>query len=128
MRRASARARVLTACALAGCAAAGAPSPPVDSAHPVDTGADACALLTWQTVGAPVTRTWCAPCHARDLGPTERQDAPDGVNLETEDDLVRWADQVVEQLTGDPPLMPPAGGPTAVERARLLDWLACAAR
>ncbi|MCB9666032.1 MAG: hypothetical protein H6732_18135 [Alphaproteobacteria bacterium] len=99
-----------------------------DDTTAADTAPDACALLDWQTVGGPFARTWCAPCHARALGPRLRQDAPESVDLETEDDLLRWADPVREQLQATPPLMPPAGGPDPAEQARFLAWLDCALR
>lgn len=108
-------------------AAAGDPSAPgPDAVATADTGRDpACADLTWETAGAPVALTWCAPCHGSGLAPADRADAPVDVDLDSAAGVLAWADRVLARATGPEPDMPPAGGPTEAARARLAAWILC---
>ena len=99
--------------------------PPADTDPPVADTADGCSNITWATAGGPVLLTWCAPCHASGLPRAQRQGAPVGVDLDTQAGALQWADRVEAVLSGPAPTMPPAGGPTQAERARLFAWLRC---
>lgn len=79
---------------------------------------------TWEGFAQGMLTTWCTPCHASSLEGTERQGAPAEVDLDTLDDALRWADRI-QARTVDSATMPPGGGPTEEERARLGEWLAC---
>ncbi|MCB9681553.1 MAG: hypothetical protein H6733_08800 [Alphaproteobacteria bacterium] len=91
----------------------------------VDDTASRCALLTWDTVGGPFTRTWCTPCHASELRGDARSGAPVAFDFDTVEDVLRQAQVIRDVATGPSPIMPPVGGPTDAERARMLAWLDC---
>lgn len=116
--------------ALAGCVVVeGAQDTDPDRDAPpglIDTD-DRCALTTWRTVGGPFLATWCGPCHGTAVLPADRQGAPEGVVLDTEDDAHRWADRIVVRALGDAPTMPPVGAPDADTRAQMAAYLACLA-
>lgn len=78
--------------------------------------------------GVPFLTTWCTGCHSSDLvGAAERQKAPDGLNFDDLED-VRAAVVLIHNSAGDDnDMMPPAGGPTAEDRAWFGEWLACGA-
>ena len=92
-----------------------------------DTGADACTLLTYDNFGEAFIRNWCMNCHAASTEGDARYGAPSGVDFDTHDDVVAWADRIAARADVDTPTMPPAGGADASERARLAEWLACGA-
>ena len=48
-----------------------------------------------------------------------------GVDLDTLEFSLQWADRIEARATGDVPTMPPGGGPTEDERAMLEEWLRC---
>lgn len=120
---------------LLGCGEAPSDATPQDSdtvdsdSDPVfDTDAlddEVCALHTWQTVGQPFLSTWCGPCHGPDLTPAQRQEAPPELILATEDDAYRWADRIRARALRGTPDMPPVGGPSADEIARMATYLDC---
>lgn len=97
------------------------PTAPTDDA-PLD-----CATSpTWETFGKGFVTSWCTPCHARALDGADRQGAPEGVELETLDDVLLWAARIQARAVdqGD---MPPGGGPSAADLDRLATFLACGA-
>jgi uncharacterized membrane protein len=83
--------------------------------------------LTYATFGEPFFTSWCRGCHSRDLPEGLRQLAPLEVNFNTQADVRARAGRV-GFLVGEAATMPPAGGPSAGERALLVEWLACGAR
>jgi uncharacterized membrane protein len=83
--------------------------------------------LTYQTFGEPFMTNWCRGCHSADIYPMMRQDAPLDINFDTLDQ-VRQRRVMIETLTVKRPTMPPAGGPSAEERALLDEWLTCGVR
>lgn len=124
------RRAILVGCALWACHKDKDPDgPTVQDTDPAedrgDTAVPPCARLTWETAGAPVILTWCAPCHGSAVAPGTRQGAPPDVILDDEATTRAWADRVVARATGAAPDMPPRGGvdPEALER--LAAWLAC---
>jgi uncharacterized membrane protein len=80
--------------------------------------------LTYETFGAAFVTSWCRGCHSRDQ--MMRQGAPEGVDLDTRADVARLAG-AIRALAGAGRAMPPAGGPSAEERALLVEWLDCGA-
>ena len=84
--------------------------------------------LDYSTFGEPFLLDWCAGCHSAALPATMRQSAPPDMNFDTIADVRRHADRITARASGDRPTMPPAGGPSAAERALLVEWLACGAK
>jgi uncharacterized membrane protein len=82
--------------------------------------------LTYATFGEPFMEDWCTSCHSDRTFPNMRQGAPDDVNLDTLDEVRVWGGEI-DALAAHGLSMPPAGGPTDDERARLAHWLACGA-
>jgi hypothetical protein len=80
------------------------------------------------TFGEPFLLDWCAGCHSAALPPRMRQNAPLDVNFDTLADVRRFADRITARAAGATPTMPPAGGPSAEERALLTEWIACGAK
>jgi uncharacterized membrane protein len=78
--------------------------------------------LTYETFGAPFVTTWCRGCHSRDQA--MRQQAPEDINFDTRDDIVRFSG-AIRTRAGLARTMPPAGGPSAEERRLLVEWLGC---
>ncbi|NVB77068.1 MAG: hypothetical protein HOV81_01615 [Kofleriaceae bacterium] len=84
--------------------------------------------LDYDNFGAPFVINWCRGCHSSSVPQAMRQRAPLGVNFDTADDVRTWGAKIAEKTTGMTPTMPPAGGPSADERALLAEWLTCGAR
>jgi len=82
--------------------------------------------LTYDNFGAPFVLDWCRGCHSAALPNDMRQDAPVDVNFDTRAEVRAWSHRIVD-LAGARTAMPPAGGPTATERALLVEWLTCGA-
>lgn len=82
---------------------------------------------SWENFGDAFLRNWCKGCHSPHLEGKARFGAPAGVDLVTIEDLRQWQARVKARATGDAPSMPPAGGPSPEERARLLQWLSSGA-
>lgn len=111
-------AAALTAFALASCAGdepAFAPELPLQD----------CGDLVWERDVVGFFENWCAPCHSANIVPPWRQGAPESVNLETLAGVRMWAGRVQVTALGDDPRMPPAGGPSAEDRALVEQWLQC---
>lgn len=81
--------------------------------------------LTYNNFGAGFTSNWCRGCHSSEVPEEGRQDAPVGVDFDTDADLARWSERIRARATGEMPTMPPAGGPSAEERALLTEWIDC---
>ncbi len=94
-----------------------------------DTGPepDACetSYLRYDNFGAIFSANWCRGCHSASVPADMRQMAPTDVNFDSEADLVEWKARIRVRATGDAPTMPPAGGPSADERALLAEWIDC---
>lgn len=80
--------------------------------------------VTWENFGEGFIKEACQPCHATTA--IDRHDAPPTVFFDTEDDVWRWAPQVVDVTTGEAPTMPPQGGVSDEDRYLLEVWLTCA--
>jgi hypothetical protein len=105
---------LLGVCVLVGC---DVPEEVVADACPDDT------VLTYENFGEPYLLTWCVSCHSSWVAEADRQDAPDGVDFDTYGGFAPYADTAAHLSMIQE--MPPAGGPTADDRARFTEWVAC---
>jgi len=99
-----------------------------DNQVPVPGPAGEC-IDTWESWTSGFLRTWCTACHSAQLGTGARYGAPAGIDFDTYADAVLLSG-AIESAAGpgdgeSAPRMPPVGGPTSEERARLVDWIAC---
>lgn len=108
----------------AGCSDEG--SPPGGGV--VDPGACETSYLDYGTFGEPFLLDWCNGCHSAALPLNMRQMAPPDINFDSLDGVRRLSDRITARGTGAMPTMPPAGGPSAEERALLAEWIACGAK
>lgn len=85
-------------------------------------------FLRYDNFGALFMANWCNACHSAQLPPDMRQEAPPDVNFDTLDEI-RAQSRSIKLTSGDgqTATMPPAGGPSADERAMLVEWLHCGA-
>ncbi len=81
--------------------------------------------LDYALFGEGYMSTHCTGCHSSLLSGEDRVGAPDGVDLETYDGVLLWADRIDARATGAEPTMPPGGGPTEEDIALLEEWLYC---
>jgi uncharacterized membrane protein len=79
--------------------------------------------VTWESFGAGFVKESCQPCHATTA--PDRHDAPEVVAFDAEEDVWRWAPQVLHAVAGEPPTMPPQGGVSDDDRYLLEVWLTC---
>ena len=117
---------VLAATALLGCDADGALAPPDDASPGAEAAADPCAeapVTTWANFGHGFLIGNCQGCHASTA--TDRHGAPLGVSFDTPAEVSRLRSAILATATGPAPTMPPAGGVSEPDRARLARWLAC---
>lgn len=84
--------------------------------------------LDYGNFGEPFALDWCRGCHSSSVPAGMRQKAPMGVNFDTHADVQQWKERILIRAGGNAPTMPPAGGPSADERALLAEWLACGAK
>lgn len=117
----------LLAALVTGCGTDGG-YPPGDDQPPPPPDPMTCetSYLRYGNFGEPFVLNWCRGCHSSALPQGMRQKAPVGVNFDTIADVRSWKDRMmVRAATGA--TMPPAGGPSAEERALLTEWLGCGA-
>lgn len=81
--------------------------------------------LDYANFGAPFVSNWCRGCHSSSVPAGMRQKAPLDVNFDTEADVLAQRERIAARSLGTKPTMPPAGGPSAEERALLAEWIAC---
>jgi uncharacterized membrane protein len=102
---------------------------PTPTSTPTGTLADrACptnSILTYADFGAPFMSNHCTSCHASTVTGDERRGAPAGFDFDTLAGIQSHADRIYARAADGYAEMPPAGGPAAVERLELGDWLAC---
>ena len=99
--------------------------PPNDPDPPTDPDVCETSYLEYGNFGAPFVFNWCRGCHSSSVPAGMRQKAPIDVNFDTEADVVASKERIRLRATGAMPGMPPAGGPTAEERALLAEWIDC---
>ena len=81
--------------------------------------------LTYANFGKGYVDKHCVGCHSSLIPVEARVGAPIGVDLNTYEDVLLWADRIDARSTGDSPTMPPGGGPSPDEIALLKEWLEC---
>ena len=85
--------------------------------------------LSYANFGKGYIDFHCIGCHSADLPETHRVGAPLGVDFNTYDDVLHWADRIEARGTrfySQPITMPPGGGPTSSELDMFESWLTCA--
>ena len=93
----------------------------------VDTGGDTAVdgdcvdapAVTWQSWGEGFFTTWCQPCHSATT--PERNGAPEGVDFDSEADLLYWSASVRRTVLEDGSM--PVGGGLSADDAALLEAL-----
>lgn len=96
-----------------------------DTPDPPDPDACETSYLGYDNFGAPFVVSWCRGCHSSTVPKAMRQNAPLDVNFDDEADVREWAVRIAARAGTKSPTMPPAGGPTAEERALLDEWVGC---
>jgi uncharacterized membrane protein len=81
--------------------------------------------LDYQNYGKGFVDKHCVGCHSSLLPESHRMGAPLGVDLDTYQFIIDWADRIEARATGSSPSMPPGGGPSEQELANLAEWLEC---
>ena len=95
---------------------------------PIDPDTCETSYLDYDNFGAPFVINWCRGCHSSEVPMNMRQKAPIDANFDTIEEVRMWGERIASRATGTAPNMPPAGGPTAEERALLAEWLTCGAK
>lgn len=83
-------------------------------------------FLRYDNFGSPFIVNWCRACHSIEIPSGMRQEAPIDVNFDTLDEIRARSNRII-LTTGVGTSMPPTGGPSASERAMLVEWLRCGA-
>ena len=98
------------------------------SGAPQGTDAIDCATstATWDTVGEPLMLTWCTPCHSEHLPAERRQGAPVGIDFDTYELSLPWAERIRVRVV-DTVDMPPSGGMPEHQIAQVQEWVQCGA-
>lgn len=81
--------------------------------------------LTWENFGEGHLAKHCTGCHSTYLEtPDARENAPLGVDFDTWQGTLDWADRIWERtvVIGG---MPPGGGPDAQEQLLFEEWMDC---
>ncbi len=84
-------------------------------------------FLTYDNFGGPFMLTYCNSCHSSRLPADMRQGSPPGVDFDGLEDIRARADRIWVRAADQNLTMPPVGPPSAQERTRLGEWLACGA-
>jgi uncharacterized membrane protein len=108
--------------------ACGGDATPDDVPGPPDEETCRTSYVDYGNFGEPFALDWCRGCHSSALPADMRQNAPAEVNFDTHEDVLAWKDRILIRAAGAQPTMPPAGGPSAAERALLAEWLGCGGR
>lgn len=94
-----------------------------DSADPA---CDRSPPLSYQNFGEALIDEHCVGCHSSLVPEDHREGAPPGVDLDTYEGVLTWAERVEARAVDPDAGMPPGGGPSDEERALLGEWLRCA--
>ncbi len=81
--------------------------------------------LTYENFGRGFLAKWCTGCHSSLLRPEQRNLAPVGIDFDTWDGVLAWADRIEERGVPDQGGMPPSGGAGGEDRALFGEWLHC---
>ena len=85
--------------------------------------------LSYANFGKGYIDFHCIGCHSVDLPESHRVGAPMGVDFNTYNDVLNWAERIEARGTriyAEPITMPPGGGPTSSELDMFESWLTCA--
>ncbi len=80
--------------------------------------------LTFDNYGRGALGLHCTGCHSVFQREGQRNDAPLGIDIDTFDDVLLWADRIQARAV-DSTGMPPGGGMLPEERDLLEEWLRC---
>ena len=80
-------------------------------------------VVTYENFGAGFLTQNCDSCHASTTA--DRQEAPDDVVFDSEDEALVWGDRILARAAADDADMPPEGGVAADDRYLLEVWLVC---
>jgi len=81
--------------------------------------------LDYANFGHAHMDTHCTGCHSALLPEGDRLGAPLGVDLDTYDGVLDWAERLAVRAVAPDPSMPPGGGPGDEELDRFQEWLDC---
>lgn len=109
-----------TSLALAACDSSVIVDPIIE---PAPDWCDEAPVTTWNNFGAGFLTENCQPCHASTA--VDRHNAPETMVFDTPEDVLLRKVGILRMATGDDPQMPPAGGVSDEDRARLEAWLRC---
>lgn len=90
--------------------------------------ADPCArrpALTYDSFGEGLLEQHCTGCHSSLVPTDHREDAPPGIDFDTYEGVLTWAERIQARAVPEDAGMPPGGGPSTEERALLDEWLTC---
>lgn len=79
----------------------------------------------YETEIAPFFETYCLRCHSVENVGDERNDAPDELNYDTQEDVVKWGELILEQLGPDGEMPPSPPVPDQIESDKIIAWLTC---
>ncbi|MCX4245971.1 hypothetical protein [Paraliomyxa miuraensis] len=85
-------------------------------------------VLTYDTFGRGFLATYCDGCHGAAVTDERRRGAPVEVVFDTREGAEAYADRILARTAppdGSEATMPPVGGVTEDDRARLVVWLTC---
>lgn len=80
--------------------------------------------LTYENFGAGFLAKYCTGCHGSLQKQSQRANAPPGVDFDTWQGTLDWADRIWVRAVEEGN-MPPAGQPGADELARFAEWMEC---
>jgi uncharacterized membrane protein len=81
--------------------------------------------LTYDNFGRGLVEQYCTGCHSTNIPSSQRNDAPEVVNLDSYVGILEWVLEIQEEATPETPTMPPGGGTTQLERDLLAEWIEC---
>ena len=82
--------------------------------------------LTYDNFGHGLLNQYCNGCHSSILPDDAREGAPVGVDFNTYEGVLTWAERIQARGVSDDATMPPGGGPGEEDRAMLDEWITCA--
>jgi uncharacterized membrane protein len=81
--------------------------------------------LSYDNFGKGYLQQYCTGCHSSLVPESHREGATPGVDFDTYEGVLTWAERIDARATGNDPSMPPGGGPADDEVERLSEWLSC---
>ena len=81
--------------------------------------------VSWERGGEGFMTKHCTGCHGSLLPSELRNGAPVGVDFDSYEGVVTWADRIAARVLDGVGSMPPGGGLTDEELGLLDEWLTC---